>query len=399
MFSQTQPDPARVTSVLPVEKSWQVLVVDDDPEVHSVTRLALEGDEFDGKQVKLLSAYSAAEARAILSQNPDIALVLLDVVMETEHAGLDLVRYIREEQHNVAVRIVVRTGQPGQAPEWQVVAQYDIDGYITKTEITFHRLHTLVITALRTNHLLRRLEARQNALTQSREELERFASVAAHDLQTPLRNILSLGQLLTRRIKGQLDEESKNLLRMLTDNAGALRQMVNDVLDYARFTNECAKYQPVMLQDIVQQSCLLLNQVIEERGAIIEYRDLPVIEGDAPQLECLMRNLIENGIKFQPGLAPRVTVNARPVAHDWEISVQDHGIGIAGPCREQVFQMFKQLHSIEQYPGSGMGLAICKKIVAMHNGKIEITDTPGGGTTMRVTLPADQQQHGFVLAT
>ena len=142
---------------------WTLLIVDDDPEVHAVTRLMLTHARIEGRAMNLLHAQSAAEARPILERNPDIALVLLDVVMETEHAGLDLAQYIRDRLGNDAIRIVLRTGQPGQAPAHDVVARYNIDDYVAKSELTFERLRILVTTALRTYAQLRHLQRMAHA--------------------------------------------------------------------------------------------------------------------------------------------------------------------------------------------------------------------------------------------
>ena len=137
---------------------WLLLVVDDDPEVHAVTRLMLGPARFEGRGVSLLHANSAAEARPLLKQHPDIALALLDVVMETEHAGLELVRYIREDLGNNAIRVVLRTGQPGQQPAQDVAAQFSIDDYVAKSELTYDRLRILVTTGLRAHAQIRKLE-------------------------------------------------------------------------------------------------------------------------------------------------------------------------------------------------------------------------------------------------
>jgi diguanylate cyclase (GGDEF)-like protein len=137
---------------------WTLLVVDDDPEVHAVTRLMLTHARIEGRPLQLLHAHSAAEAKPMLTRMPDIALALLDVVMETEHAGLDLAQYIRDQLGNDAIRIVLRTGQPGQAPAHDVVARYNIDDYVAKSELTFERLQILVTTALRTYAQLRHLQ-------------------------------------------------------------------------------------------------------------------------------------------------------------------------------------------------------------------------------------------------
>jgi diguanylate cyclase (GGDEF)-like protein len=165
---------------------WTLLVVDDDPEVHAVTRLMLTHARIEGRAVNLLHAHSAAEARPMLARHGDIALVLLDVVMETEHAGLDLAQYIRDQVGNDAVRIVLRTGQPGQAPAHDVVSRYNIDDYVAKSELTFERLQILVTTALRTYAQLRHLQriAHADALTglPNRRRLEQLVYGGWEDL-------------------------------------------------------------------------------------------------------------------------------------------------------------------------------------------------------------------------
>jgi len=154
--TESGPEPAELAP-------WTLLIVDDDPEVHAVTRLMLTHARIEGRDIKLLHAHSAAEAKPQLAEHSDIALVLLDVVMETEHAGLDLAQYIRDGLGNDAIRIVLRTGQPGQAPAHDVVARYNIDDYVAKSELTFERLRILVTTALRTYAQLRHLQRMAHA--------------------------------------------------------------------------------------------------------------------------------------------------------------------------------------------------------------------------------------------
>jgi diguanylate cyclase len=151
---------------------WNLLVVDDDPEVHLITRLALERFRFENRPVQLISAYSAAEAHETMEQTPDIALILLDVVMETDHAGLDFAKHVRETLNNKLVRIVLRTGQPGQAPPREVVTQYEIDDYRTKTELTHDRLIAVLTTALRNYRLLKGVEAKNEQLEKTNRQLE-----------------------------------------------------------------------------------------------------------------------------------------------------------------------------------------------------------------------------------
>ena len=153
------------TSTEPARPAWQVLVVDDEEDVHVVTRLALANTTFESRPVNLISARSGAEARAILGAQPDIALILLDVVMETEHAGLDLARWLRQDKHDHLVRIVLRTGQPGVAPERQVIRDYDINDYQAKSQLTQERLFTVLMGSLRNYSDLRALEASRRPST------------------------------------------------------------------------------------------------------------------------------------------------------------------------------------------------------------------------------------------
>lgn len=370
--------------------AWPVLVVDDDADMLAITSLVLGQVRFAGRPLELVNASSAAEARQYLAKRSDFAIALLDVVMETEHAGLDLVRHIREDLGNSTIRVVLRTGQPGQAPEDGVVSQYDIDGYLSKAGATGQHLVTLVTTSLRTFDLIRRLEHRQLRLEHSNRELERFAFAASHDLQTPLRNILRLTQLLMRKSADKLDAESRELLLLLSDNAGILHRLIEDLLEYARIGNVRPVFKPVKLDEVLQRSLELLKGLVEERGAKVSADPLPEIEGNWLQLDCLVRNLIENAIKFQPGPNPQVVVRCQSEPQGWKLSVEDRGMGIPAEHKATVAQMFKRLHPADQFPGSGMGLALCQKVVELHQGRMDIADTPGGGTTVVVTLPLRQ---------
>jgi len=167
VFSDEHPEPAVRRSALP----WQVMVVDDEPAVHEVTKLVMSGFEMDGRPLQFTHCHSAQEARKVLAERSDIALILLDVVMETEHAGLDLARYIREELRNLNVRIVLRTGQPGQAPEEQVIRDYDINDYKEKTDLTRRKLITVFYAGLRAYRDLMRIEQARRGLRRSIEAI------------------------------------------------------------------------------------------------------------------------------------------------------------------------------------------------------------------------------------
>jgi signal transduction histidine kinase len=368
---------------------WRVLVVDDDPEVHAVTRLALNDFEFIGRRLEIISAQSASEARGLLVRNPDVALVLLDVVMETEHAGLDFARYIRDEIGNKTVRIVLRTGQPGQAPPREVVNRYEIDDYRTKTELTYERLYTLVLTSLRTYGLLQRMQEHQAALQRSNQELESFAYVASHDLQTPLRGVIGFAQLLQSRYKDKVDQEGQEMLAFIVSCGHDMRAVISDLLEFSRVGRVNNSIAPVDLNLVLQAVTHQLQATISQRGADVRCNALPTIDGNAVQMEQLFRNLLDNAIKFQPGDVPRVEVSARVREGGfWEVRVRDWGIGIDPAQADRIFELFRRLHPSDQFPGTGIGLAICKKIVEFHGGTIRVEPAPEHGSVFVIVLPS-----------
>jgi signal transduction histidine kinase len=378
----------RNTGNLPVASApWRVLIVDDDPDIHEVTRLCLAGFEFESRVIEWISAYSAAEGRKALETRPDIALVLLDVVMETPRSGLELARAIRNELRNHVVRIVLRTGEPGEAPPLSVIDQYEIDDFRNKTELTFERMTILFKTALRNYRLLRELEGQRRALEESNNELRRFNYVASHDMKTPLRGIVSGAELLERRYASRLEPEGRELLHFVSQGAKDLYELTEGLLEFARIGEIRAQAEPVDLNAPLRKALAHLQAVIDERGAHVEFANLPTVPGIASMLEQLFRNLIENAIKFQPGPRPTVTIAAVAAGPNWEIRVSDRGIGIELQYLAKIFEPFQRLHTSDQYPGSGIGLAICQKVAQKHSGSIRAQSTPGKGTTMVVTLP------------
>jgi two-component system, sensor histidine kinase len=366
---------------------WQVLVVDDDPEMHTVTRLCFTDFEHEGRGLQVLAAHSGAEAREVLKHHHDIALVLLDVVMESEHAGLELARYIREELRNRTVRIVLRTGQPGQAPPREVVRLYEIDDYRTKTELTFERLHVLTVTALRTYQLLRVQEERERRLAQYSDEVERFAYAASHDLQTPLRTIVRFAQRLQEKYGALLSGEGQEYLCYVVQGSRDLHRLIEDLLEYTKIGRSDVPMVPVSLTDAVQQACSQLQTEIDIRRAVVDCGALPTVQGHREQLEEMFRQLIDNAIKFQPGAAPVVSIAAAAVGDSWEIRVSDRGIGIEPQHLARIFEPYRRLHRADEYPGSGIGLAICRKVAQLHGGTVRAQSVAGTGTTIIVTLP------------
>ena len=381
--------PPRQPSPVGAVEPWRVLVVDDDPEVHAVTRLALSDFEMDGRPLKLLIARSDEEARRVWRESADIALVLLDVVMETEHAGFDFVHFVREEMANLHTRIVLRTGQPGQAPALEVIARYEIDDYRTKTELTFERLNVLVSAALRTYRLLREMDARRVELEASNKELERFAYVVSHDLQSPLRAVLGFGSLLSERASAQLSPESRDFLSRILGSARDMSQLIRDLLEYSRIGRIGAPMGEIDLNGVIEAACERVRALIDQRHAQIRRGVLPAVSGNVALLTQLFANLIDNAIKFQPGEAPVIEIGAEVLPSGVEVRVSDRGVGIASEHLSEIFEPFRRIVQAPiNVPGTGIGLAICRRVAEVHGGNIRAESVPGQGTTMIVWLPA-----------
>lgn len=366
---------------------WKLLVVDDDDEVHAVTHIALNKFSFEERSVQILSARSGQEARTQLESHPDVALILLDVVMESDNAGLELARHIREEMRNVLVRIVLRTGQPGQAPARQVVERYEIDDYRTKSELTYERLVTLVMTSLRTHRLLTQMEARRQDLEKSNIELESFAYAASHDLQTPVRSIRNFSQLLRRKYADRLDAEGREMLDFVINGSLQLYKLIGDLLEYSRAAHIHDGPVAVDLNQVLRKVADTLQPALTSRRVELHCHSLPTVHGHAVQLEQLFRNLVDNAIKFQRGAQGQVTVTAGRHGSLHEIRVTDQGIGIEQEYLEKIFELFKKLHHAEDLTGSGLGLALCRKIARLHGGTIHAESILGSGTTFVVRLP------------
>ncbi len=231
------------------------------------------------------------------------------------------------------------------------------------------------------------LELLMTRLTESNAELERFAYVASHDMQEPMRMMLSFSELLAQDYAGVLGDEGLEYLKIIGSSAVRMRNMVRDLLEYARLEGEARLFAPVDLRrelGLVEDN---LRQLIEETGAEITCGELPVVQGSAVQIMRLLQNLIANGIKYQPpGQIPLLHLSCAEADGKMVFCVADNGIGIKPAFIEEIFEPFRRLHSWDSIPGSGLGLAVCKKIVESHGGRIWATSTPGQGTRFYFTL-------------
>ncbi len=223
-------------------------------------------------------------------------------------------------------------------------------------------------------------------LTRSNQELEQFAYIASHDLQEPLRAITGFVQLIEKKYKGQLDKEGDRYIGFVTDAVSREHELIRDLLSYARVGRHTIKLSPVDANMAVDAAAQNIRQTIQEEKASVTRDELPIVQADGVQLVQLFQNLIGNGIKFRGSADPAVHVSAHLADGQWIFAVRDNGLGIEEQYWDQIFTMFKRLHTRKEYPGTGIGLAICKKIVERHGGRIWVDSKPGEGSTFLFTL-------------
>lgn len=231
-----------------------------------------------------------------------------------------------------------------------------------------------------------KIQQQNRKLENSNEELRRFAFIASHDLKEPLRNIGSYSSLLARRYKGKLDNDADEFLGFITSGVSRMYKLLNEVLDYSKIDNEGVN-EPVDTNEAVSQAILNARIIIEEKNATIEFDDLPKILMSSIHIIQLFQNLIVNGVKYNDKEQPELKISGVRHSNNFIFSVRDNGIGIEKVYKDKIFDMFQRLHGKEEYAGTGIGLAICKKIVNQYNGEIWVESEVGKGSTFFISLP------------
>jgi signal transduction histidine kinase len=233
------------------------------------------------------------------------------------------------------------------------------------------------------------LAEQARALTQTNAELEQFAYIASHDLQEPLRMVSSYLQLLERRYQDQLDETGHEFIDFAVNGVVRMKQLITDLLAFSRVGTYSQEPAPTSSEQVLEQVLCDLQMMIEDNRATVTHDPLPTVMADPTQLAQLFQNLIGNSIKFRSEQPPHIHVGAKERDDNWEFSIRDNGIGIDPQYVDRIFVIFERLHGIGDYPGTGIGLAICKKIVEQHGGRIWVESKAGAGATFYFTLPGN----------
>ena len=263
-----------------------------------------------------------------------------------------------------------------------------LNAYTEKDAEIMSRVAAEITPAVANSLLYADIVRTQEDLARSNNDLEQFAYAASHDLQEPLRTITSYIGLIRDRYADALDDTAKEFIHYAVDGAERMRTLIDDLLDYSRVETQGRPFQPVNCSRVAEYVLGALDQTIRQANGVVECSRLPVINGDESQLSRLLQNLIGNALKFRGDADPHVRVWAELQNDEWFFAVQDNGIGIAPEHRAGVFGMFTRLHSRSRYEGTGIGLALCNKIVQRHGGRIWVDSEVGKGSTFRFSIPA-----------
>ena len=285
---------------------------------------------------------------------------------------------------------------PGDAPpEWRAFLDAVSEAYAAFEADQRMVERSLELSSAELNEKNTQIERQREELSRSNTELEHFAYIASHDLQEPLRTVQSYLQLIRRRYAPKLDQDANEFIDFAVEGATRMRTLIEDLLTYARVSSKARPLEPVALGAALDDVVRALEVRIREKEATITSSALPEVMADQRQLAQLLQNLIANAVKFQkPGEKPVITVSAERRDGDWLVRVKDNGIGMAPEYKEKIFVIFQRLHGRDEYEGTGLGLAVCKKIVERHGGNIWVESEVGKGATFLFTLKAAHDESG-----
>src|ERR687884_1185881 len=357
-----------------------VLIAEDDAMMRLVLQRAVEHDGHaclvaqDG-----LEAWQLFQAHTVDVVISDWLMPLLD--------GIELCRRVRKQMDKASsYTYFIFLTVLDDKEHMRAAMQEGADDYLTKP-LDPTELWTRLSVAARVMSLYRQVAAHQAELERSNAELAQFASMVSHDLQSPLSSIAGFSQLLQEHYADHLDARATKCFTRIMDGVKRMQALIEGVLAYAQVGAQAPPPEPIDCAVVVERAVANLHATIEERGALVTYGDLPTVAADATQLSRVFQNLIGNAIKYCRE-TPRVAVSATREGAEWLFCVRDNGIGMDPTDAEGIFGIFQRAHAAAEYPGTGIGLALCKKIIERHSGRIWVESCLGKGTTFKFTLPA-----------
>lgn len=356
----------------------KVLLIEDDEDDYLITRDLLSDVEGVSYEISWINNYDQGLAEAKRNAH-DIYLV------DFRLAGSDGLELIREARGDCAGPMILLTGQGDRQTDLKAMRAGASD-FITKGRIDSSQLERSIRYAIEQHRLRDELERHAEALARSNAELQQFAYVASHDLQEPLRTISSYVQLLARRYGSQLDSDAQEFISFAVEGTKRMQNLINDLLMLSRVGTRGRELEPTDCKVALDESLANLGAALKDSAAEVTHDPLPTVMADKPQLTQLFQNLIGNAIKFHSGDTPKIHISCQGNGKDYTIGVRDNGIGIDPRHADRIFQVFQRLHDREKYAGTGIGLAICKKIVERHGGRIWVESQPGEGATFLFNL-------------
>jgi two-component system sensor histidine kinase/response regulator len=373
------------------ESLGAILAVDDRHENLLALRTVLEDT---GAELVMVQRGEDALAATL---HREFAMAILDVHMPGMD-GLELASLLRGDPKTRNLPIIFLTANsPDEAQIFEGYASGAVDYLVKPFNPTILQSKVRVLLELHRQraeltlyreHLEELVAKRTEALERSNRDLEQFAYVASHDLREPLRQVVTHTQLLERHFGDGLEPEVRTYVDYAVEGATRMNELLRGLLAYSRVGADERSFDAVSLETVTRGVLRDLAAVIEESGAEVEQGELPTVRGDRVQLSQLLQNLIANALKFHGEAPARVSINAERVGLRWELRVRDNGIGIEPQYRERIFRIFQRLNQRERYPGSGIGLAIVKRVAERHGGEVRIEAAEGGGTCFVVSLPA-----------
>lgn len=389
-------------------KKWKVLIADDEPSIHDVTILALDGLVFENREIEFISAYSGKETIEQLQKHPDTAVVLLDVVMEENKSGLIAAKEIRKILNNKNVRIILRTGQPGEAIERDVIFEYDINDYKEKVDLSAYKLYTCVVTAIRSYSDIIKIEEKNKELERTNKQLEQakrdlekesrvkslFLTNITHEIRTPMNGIVGMVSLLGYT---NLDEMQKKYLESIDISTNILLKMITDIIDISQMeTGKIELSQELFdFREFFHKTIEPFAFSARAKGLDLTHYiglDIPkIVKGDKDRLKQIIINIMSNAVKYTNKGNIHLNVTSSYVEGtkiQFKFDVSDTGVGIAEEKFDEIFEPFIQedLTNTKVFQGIGLGLSVSKRLIELMGGDIQVISTKGKGSNFTFTV-------------